>query len=661
MALTRENLAADPKIWKKFDNGTYRIIFASPEILMNATSYFRKHTLVEHNSFRDRLALVCVDEAHCIWGNGEYRPEYAKLGHLRDYLSNVPFLAMSATMPPHIMASIQKVLGMQAPTNLIACPGRKKNLDILICEMASRDDLTPLESLIPIECRDVYDIPKTLIFADSVLAALKIAIRLRNVLHLRLPDARSTVTIRTYYASIDAKKKRETRDLLESGSARIVVCTDSMSLGINIPDILRVVQWGVNEKLDLNTLWQRFGRAARDPTLQGLGVVYVRHDIVDPVRRYRMEDWKNGIDRNVRHELRSSQKQPDDGVDDDSSDDDDKVIPRFQNRILDLFSLPVMSETIGDVQSFRAHMYLRVRDHRQIRQKAKEERHNKRSKKSRRKPVDLIDPSLLWFINTVGCRHRCVLSYLKYPDVFDDILQKSWCCDNCAIRRGPEKLGGLATAGMSPSESIFAPRLPPRTPPTLPPALPRIAQRILVLSTTLPRLMEELRRWRQQLNTKLLERKQIFPGCPVGIVIPDNVIVRIAKDVRTIHEISDLRASLAKANYDCDSSILREKDLTDIFNIIDTIAKQCNLPVSRQPDPQTATVLPIRPHRMGSTNATNIATLGNLAPNQFQTHDIADSSSTSHPGNAPLALKVALECSAPREVLPTIRQRLTVG
>ncbi|EJF56826.1 hypothetical protein DICSQDRAFT_35802, partial [Dichomitus squalens LYAD-421 SS1] len=43
--------------------------------------------------------------------------------------------------------------------------------------------------------------------------------------------------------------------------------------GVDITDIELVVQWRTT--CDLNSLWQRFSRAARDPSRTGLAILFV--------------------------------------------------------------------------------------------------------------------------------------------------------------------------------------------------------------------------------------------------------------------------------------------------------------------------------------------------------------------------------------------------
>ncbi|EPS96960.1 hypothetical protein FOMPIDRAFT_1094615, partial [Fomitopsis schrenkii] len=49
--------------------------------------------------------------------------------------------------------------------------------------------------------------------------------------------------------------------------------------GIDVRNIRVVVQWRLT--CDLNTLWQRFGRAARDPSLDAIAILFVEAKYFD--------------------------------------------------------------------------------------------------------------------------------------------------------------------------------------------------------------------------------------------------------------------------------------------------------------------------------------------------------------------------------------------
>jgi ATP-dependent DNA helicase RecQ len=87
-----------------------------------------------------RLALIAIDEAHCIsqWGH-DFRPDYRMLGQylpaLRGAADAVPVLAMTATATPSVQADITAQLGMVAPS-LFIHGFRRDNLAIEVVELA---------------------------------------------------------------------------------------------------------------------------------------------------------------------------------------------------------------------------------------------------------------------------------------------------------------------------------------------------------------------------------------------------------------------------------------------------------------------------------------------------------------------------------------------
>ncbi|KAF8430079.1 hypothetical protein EV426DRAFT_513349, partial [Tirmania nivea] len=43
------------------------------------------------------------------------------------------------------------------------------------------------------------------------------------------------------------------------GNCRILICTDACGIGLDIPDIERVVQWRLSQCCNLSSLYQRLG------------------------------------------------------------------------------------------------------------------------------------------------------------------------------------------------------------------------------------------------------------------------------------------------------------------------------------------------------------------------------------------------------------------
>src|SRR5579859_5012696 len=97
IALTKDNIDADPSLWKRaFNNGDFRIVYATPEILLLEESYFLRKVVPEANHpFKKKLIAVAFDECHCIKNWGVFRPYYRMAGTLRELLPDIPFIALS--------------------------------------------------------------------------------------------------------------------------------------------------------------------------------------------------------------------------------------------------------------------------------------------------------------------------------------------------------------------------------------------------------------------------------------------------------------------------------------------------------------------------------------------------------------------------------------
>ncbi|MCY1703937.1 DEAD/DEAH box helicase [Deinococcus sp. SL84] len=103
-----------------FEEGRYRLFYCSPERF--ETTLFKRSVarLIE----RHRIALVAVDEAHCVseWGH-DFRPAYLHIKNMRKLLQRdtgrpIPLLALTATASPVVRADIQRALGIP-DTNVI--------------------------------------------------------------------------------------------------------------------------------------------------------------------------------------------------------------------------------------------------------------------------------------------------------------------------------------------------------------------------------------------------------------------------------------------------------------------------------------------------------------------------------------------------------------
>jgi len=547
--ITKESIQNDPGIWSRVDRGEYRVVYATPEVLLRSRSHFMKNTVRKDNVFKKNLCAIAMDEAHTIWGYRKFRRQFRHVGKLRSLFPNVPFAALSATFPPYIVNYVRRVCNMKLNTKMITVNGRRTNIDLLVSEQHGQNNYDQLLELIPPGEFEIEDIPQTLIFVDSVKPAIRIARALRERLSARKSNCKPSTVVRTYYFSIDQEKKLETQTLVDKGRARFVICTESMSLGVDFSSIDRVVQWGVDEKLTMDVLMQRIGRAARDQTKQGVAIVYAPFDVLKPVNKNWQEAWANEGGGEA---------------------GDTSPIPRA------LLSLPVSAETESKVSELKYRMY---RTHEAAHETLRDAGRTTSGRSSRGNYRRTgIDPGVIWYLGTIGCRHRCLLSYMDYPNAIDGRAQQSWCCDNCAIGRG-QPLAELHTAGFSPAASIGLQTESQRPKPTR-------AERNRLLPREVEAFREEVKKnieaWRQYLWKKLIERDIIIKELPAEVVIPNKIIGAIVKSIRQVTSCASLERVLHTAHYQWNEGLLRKKDIEELYNVISATlaaARESNTPL----------------------------------------------------------------------------------
>ncbi|KAH9929414.1 P-loop containing nucleoside triphosphate hydrolase protein [Fomitopsis serialis] len=236
---------ATPKVFREIREGKYRAIVVSPEELMKVGGGFED--LWNDEGFTSRIMSIVFDEAHCISTWKSFRQDYKNIDRLRYLLPHVPFVLATATLPGEMQREIMKTLQIRADRcTVIRRSNDRPNVHIEVRRI--KHSLSGYEDLdflvLPRTERAAGDlIPKFLVFFDNI------------------DDCMS-------------EQFREDDLAAFNASNLYGLCsTDSFGMGVNVADVRIVVQWRMPR--DLNTLWQRFGRAARDLTLNAVAILLV--------------------------------------------------------------------------------------------------------------------------------------------------------------------------------------------------------------------------------------------------------------------------------------------------------------------------------------------------------------------------------------------------
>ncbi|MBW3559134.1 MAG: DNA helicase RecQ [Proteobacteria bacterium] len=225
------------RIWRMLEVGELDLLYMSPEGLMGGGGALDRLRA-------SRLALVAVDEAHCVsqWGH-DFRPEYRQLGRLTDLLPGVPRLAVTATADARTLADIRVQLRMEEAAEFVASFARPE-----LRLKAERKDKAGRAVELAVARRGRSGI----IYAGTRARTEQLASDLKAA---RVPAL-------AYHAGLD-KQLRDDRlhQFLEAEGA-VMCATVAFGMGVDKPDVRFVIHADPPESVE--AYWQEVGRAGRD-------------------------------------------------------------------------------------------------------------------------------------------------------------------------------------------------------------------------------------------------------------------------------------------------------------------------------------------------------------------------------------------------------------
>ena len=230
---------------------------------------------------RAHPALLAVDEAHCVseWGH-DFRPAYRRIGLARLALGRPPTLALTATATRAVRDDIVESLRLGAVERIVGSFDRPNLYLGARCvrdEEARRDALMAL-----LRSRS----GPTLIYVPSRRQAERWARSVGTAGLLAAP----------YHAGLEHSVRRGVQHQFLADHLDCVVATTAFGLGIDKPDVRRVIHLGLATSLE--AYYQEAGRAGRDGKPARCEVLWTKADLrllrmivpddrrLDPLLRY---------------------------------------------------------------------------------------------------------------------------------------------------------------------------------------------------------------------------------------------------------------------------------------------------------------------------------------------------------------------------------------
>jgi ATP-dependent DNA helicase Q5 len=249
-----------------------KLLYITPE--MAATPGFG--LIIEHLYKTNQLSRIAIDEAHCVsqWGH-DFRPDYLKLGRLKERYKTVPWIALTATASTKVIEDIISLLKLREPVSKFTCPNFRSNLyyDVVFKDVLKE----PLNQLKEFVLNEVgpqdLPAPKNDKFCSAKNYVEKQNVNKTNVgiIYCRtravcedVANALSRFGIKTnaYHAGMSAHQRRECQEKWMSGIIKCITATVSFGMGVDKANVRFVVHWNLPQSL--TGYYQESGRAGRD-------------------------------------------------------------------------------------------------------------------------------------------------------------------------------------------------------------------------------------------------------------------------------------------------------------------------------------------------------------------------------------------------------------
>ena len=220
-------------------SGRLTLLYCAPERLASLT-----RRLVAADT---PVSLLAVDEAHCIteWGN-EFRPVYRRLGVFRSVLGRPPTIALTGSATPAARADILNVLRIP-DAHVVVTSFDRPNL-----QFAARRVHDDRERFATIRNQVRVGSGASIIYTPTR--------RLTELVTRAL--IRTSIRAAPYHAGLSAGVRRRVLRAFLDNRVTVIVATSAFGMGIDKPDVRRVLHWGPPPTLE--AYYQEAGRAGRD-------------------------------------------------------------------------------------------------------------------------------------------------------------------------------------------------------------------------------------------------------------------------------------------------------------------------------------------------------------------------------------------------------------
>lgn len=225
---------------RQISAGRYQLLYVTPE-------RFRKEEFWQAIESR-QVSLLAIDEAHCVsqWGH-DFRPDYSRLGEVRQRLGQPTTVALTATATEDVRSDIIRQLHLDENVNQFFDGFERPNLQLNVLDVYGTDEKIRL-----IAALRGQQGGSVVVYFSLIQTLERISSELQRIGMDHL----------IYHGQMGTKGRKQHQETFLQGEGLMILATPAFGLGIDKPNIRTVIHAEIPGSIE--AYYQEVGRAGRD-------------------------------------------------------------------------------------------------------------------------------------------------------------------------------------------------------------------------------------------------------------------------------------------------------------------------------------------------------------------------------------------------------------